>query len=61
MTAGVHEPQFLTAGEIADLFRVSRGTVWRWGREGVIRQLKIGGTLRYHAADVRRLVAGDAA
>lgn len=57
--AGIRERDLLTAAEIADLFRVSRGTVWRWGRDGVIRQLRIGGTLRYRASDVRKILEGD--
>lgn len=61
MAATYDTEQFLTASEIADLFRVSRGTVWRWGRDGVIRRIKVGGTIRYHSEDVRRALNGEAA
>lgn len=53
--------RFLTAVEIAKVFRVSRGTVWRWGRDGVIPRVVIGSTIRYDSRAVEQLLNGEAA
>lgn len=50
---------YLTAGEIASLLRVSRGTVWRWGRDGVIPRVRVGSTIRYDAVAVKALLEGE--
>ena len=36
-----------TAKEVAEILRVSRQTVWRYGREGKLEAIRFGRTVRY--------------
>lgn len=36
-----------TAGEAADILRVSKQTVWKYGREGKLKTYHFGRTVRY--------------
>lgn len=36
-----------TAAELAELFRCSRDTIWRLGREGKIKRIKMGRLVRF--------------
>lgn len=36
-----------TVNEAADVLRVSKWTVWKYGREGKLRTVKFGRTVRY--------------
>ena len=36
-----------TAEEAAEVLRVSKQTVWKYGREGKLRTVKFGRTVRY--------------
>ncbi len=42
----------LTVQEVADYLRVSRVTVWRWCKHGVIPAFRIGRTWRINRADL---------
>ena len=42
----------MTVKEVADYFRVSRVTVWRWCQEGIIPAFRIGRTWRIRYADL---------
>jgi excisionase family DNA binding protein len=44
-----------TTREVAEMFRVSSMTVYRWRDKGLLPCIKIGGTVRYRASDVKRL------
>lgn len=46
----------LTAREVAESFRVSIGTVARWRRDNLLPGIKVGRTVRFHRADVLRLL-----
>ncbi|MBI1877469.1 MAG: helix-turn-helix domain-containing protein [Chloroflexi bacterium] len=48
--------EILTVPEVAAYLRVSRVTVWRWCREGVIPASRIGRNWRIHHGDLLRLV-----
>lgn len=59
-------PDLLTPAEVATRLRVSRASVSRWAKDGVLKPIRIGGTLRFRRADVDALLvpgepAGDAA
>lgn len=41
-----------TAQEAADILRVSKWTVWKYGREGKIRTIRFGRTVRYDLTGV---------
>jgi len=45
----------MTVTEVADYFRVSRVTVWRWCQEGVIPAFRIGRTWRIRYGDLVNL------
>jgi excisionase family DNA binding protein len=48
----------MTVKEVADYFRVSRVTVWRWCQEGVIPAFRIGRTWRIRYGDLLDLEDG---
>ncbi|MDQ3273526.1 MAG: BldC family transcriptional regulator [Actinomycetota bacterium] len=53
--------RLLTPGEVAKLFRVDPKTVTRWASSGRIRSIRTpGGHRRFHAHDVRALLAPPA-
>lgn len=41
------EMRLYTAKEAAEVLRVSKQTVWKYGREGKLRTVKFGRTVRY--------------
>ncbi|MGE0071568.1 MAG: helix-turn-helix domain-containing protein [Thiomonas sp.] len=48
-------PQGLaTASQAAAYLAVSRTTLWRLGRQGVLHPVRLGRTVRYRWADLRR-------
>jgi excisionase family DNA binding protein len=59
MTPFTHElPVLLTRDEVAAALKVSRSTVKRWQRQGILRAVVIGGTYRYRAEDISVLIGG---
>lgn len=52
--------ELLTAGQVAQIFQVTKSTISRWGLNGTLRQVKVNGTVRYRRDDVDRLLAEDA-
>lgn len=56
-----HQDDRLIDGLAArEIFSVSRHTLWRWRRAGILPFVTIGGLVRYRRSDVQRLVAGGA-
>jgi len=49
-----------TAQEAAEALRVSKWTVWKYGREGKLRTVKFGRTVRYDLEGGSNEVQGDA-
>jgi len=47
--------ELLTIQEVADHFRVSRVTAWRWCKEGIIPAFRIGRRWRIHRDDLLHL------
>ena len=53
------DPDLLTPGEVAVMFRVDPKTVTRWANAGKLTCIRTpGGVRRYHGAEVRALLAG---
>ena len=48
-----------TAEEAAEALRVSKWTVWKYGREGKLRTVKFGRTVRYDLEGGSNEVQGD--
>lgn len=46
----------LTTSEVANEFRVNRGTIARWFRNGQLPGVQVGKTLRFHRSDVERIL-----
>ena len=48
----------MTVAEVADYFRVSRVTVWRWCQDGIIPAFRIGRNWRIRYGDLVDLEEG---
>jgi excisionase family DNA binding protein len=46
----------LTAGEVAEAFRVSRNTVSKWAADGTVPVIRLGGVLRFRRSDIEALL-----
>jgi hypothetical protein len=51
-------PQFVTAGQIAKLYKITPAAVRFWAKTGRVPCLKFEGTLRFDLAKVRQTVEG---
>jgi excisionase family DNA binding protein len=51
--------QHVTADYLADKLALSRDTVYRWCREGIIRSVMIQGSRRIPLSEVERLLNGE--
>ena len=45
----------MTVNEVAEYFRVSTSTIWRWLREGKLDSVKIGDSRRFRREDIMRM------
>ena len=50
-----HEEKMYTREEVAEKFKVSDTTLWRWQNQGTITRKKIGNRVYYPEAEVKRL------
>lgn len=48
-----------TIQEVADMFHVTRKTVYNWINAGRIKVIRIGGVLRIQKSEVERIQRGD--
>ncbi len=44
--------ELLTVTEVAHRFRVNPVTVYRWERDGTLEGIRVGGVVRFRAADI---------
>jgi hypothetical protein len=44
-----------TADEFAEKHSVSKQTLWRWCKEGILKSMKIGGKVYYKESDLKSL------
>jgi excisionase family DNA binding protein len=49
----------MTVNEVAEHFRVSASTIWRWLREGKLEGVKIGGSRRFQREDIMRIAGAE--
>lgn len=49
--------RFLKLGEVAQMFDVSRSTVWRWSAERGLKVVTIGGVTRVRESDLQTFLA----
>lgn len=50
------QPDLLTTQEVADLLRVTRSSISRWSKIGILTPIRIGGLLRFRRDQVERLL-----
>lgn len=48
--------ELLTRSEVADKFKVSKQVIARWEKQGIIKRVKIGGTVRFSNNDLNELI-----
>ena len=48
--------EILTVREVAEYFKLSRTTIWRWCNEGKLQAFKVGRGWRIHRSEVERIV-----
>jgi excisionase family DNA binding protein len=54
--ADIQQNELLTVKEVAAYLRVSRVTVWRWCRQGIIPASRVGRTWRIRRDDLLHLL-----
>lgn len=42
-----------TARELSRLLKVSQGTIWRWGREGELKTVRVGRLVRFEMPEIK--------
>jgi excisionase family DNA binding protein len=55
----VYAPQLMTLREAAQVLHLSRQTTWRRTRDGTIRVVRIGPSIRVSVSEINRLLGGD--
>lgn len=53
--AAASSDKLLTIDEAAKLLSVSKMTLYRWDRNGILKKVEIGGKRRYRKSDIERL------
>ncbi|MCD8297056.1 MAG: helix-turn-helix domain-containing protein [Prevotella sp.] len=48
--------RYLSLKETARMMNVSKTTIWRYGNEGILKPVKVGGTIRYRLSDINKLM-----
>lgn len=48
--------ELLTAAEVAAIFKVRSQTIYRWGKDGTLETVTVGGTVRFRKSSVDRLL-----
>lgn len=54
------EDKFLTISQVAKRLNVSKPTLWRWDKEGVLKKVKIGNKVFYSLNNVNEIMEGRA-
>lgn len=47
-----------TIKEITEIFKIHRSTIYHWIKKGLLKPVKIGGSVRFPAEQVERLKRG---
>lgn len=52
------EEKFLSVDEVCEILHVSSNTLWRWGKTGYLKSVKVGRTALYKQSDIDNLRQG---
>ena len=52
------EEKFLSVDEVCEILHVSSNTLWRWGKTGYLKSVKVGRTPMYKQSDIDNLRQG---
>lgn len=55
----INMDEILTVQEVADYFKVSRSTVWRWCNQGKLLAFKAGHGWRVHRSELEKIIANN--
>jgi len=47
--------EILTVREVAEYFKLSRTTIWRWCNEGKLQAFKVGRGWRIHRSEIEKI------
>jgi excisionase family DNA binding protein len=50
------EDELLTVEEAMAMLKVSRTSIWRWERQGVLKPIKLGRFVRYRKSDIDNMI-----
>ncbi len=53
--------RYLSTDQVCQMLNVSANTLWRWGRDGYLRAIKVGRKPMYKQSDIDRLRSGEGA
>jgi len=53
---GLENLRLMTPDEVADLFRVSKASVYRWAERGLLPVIKMGRTVRFNVDTVKKVL-----
>ena len=59
--AAADAEDLVSEAEACQLFGVSKQTLWRWRKRGYIEGVPVGGRIKYHKAECRRILAKEGA
>jgi excisionase family DNA binding protein len=54
------DPELLVVREVADLLRISPGTIVKYAKKGIIPGKKVGTVWRFQRAEIEKLIPGKA-
>jgi excisionase family DNA binding protein len=49
---------YLTVSEAAKTLGITASTLWRWGKDGYLKPVKIGSKSRYKLSDIKKIKEG---
>lgn len=49
--------ELLTTDEVVSMLKVSKMTLWRWDKNGLLTKINVGGVRRYKRSEVEELIA----
>jgi hypothetical protein len=49
---------FPSADQVTKILDVDRSTLWRWGKQGYLVPIEVGGKRRYRMSDIKRILEG---